>query len=102
VASAKIVGPAPERQIPRRPGWVVGVRVDRILGRPGICLLAIARVKSEGTSCGETWLGNCMQGGGITLSPRKCSLGIDGDSDGDGDIGYITDYGTDKRTNGIR
>jgi hypothetical protein len=45
VASAKIVGPAPERQIPRRPGWVVGVRVDRILGRPGIWLLASARAE---------------------------------------------------------
>jgi hypothetical protein len=45
VASAKIVGPAPERQIPRRPGWVVGVRVERILGRPGIWLLANARAE---------------------------------------------------------
>ena len=45
MASAKIVGPAPERQIPRRPGWVVGVRVERILGRPGIWLLANARAE---------------------------------------------------------
>jgi hypothetical protein len=36
VARARMVGPAPERQIPRRPGWVVGVTDERILGRPGI------------------------------------------------------------------
>jgi hypothetical protein len=36
VARARMVGPAPERHIPSRPGWVVGVREDRMVGRPGI------------------------------------------------------------------
>ena len=36
VAKARIVGPAPERQIPSRPGWVVGVMKEVTSGRPGI------------------------------------------------------------------
>lgn len=35
VASARMVGPAPDRQMPHRPGWVVGVTDERILVRPG-------------------------------------------------------------------
>lgn len=33
VERAKIVGPAPERQIPNRPGWVEGVTEERIRAR---------------------------------------------------------------------
>jgi hypothetical protein len=36
VARARMVGPAPERQIPRRPGCDWGVTDDRTRGRPGI------------------------------------------------------------------
>lgn len=36
VASANIVGPAPERQIPSRPGCDVGLKEDRISGSAGI------------------------------------------------------------------
>ena len=36
VARASIVGPAPERQIPSSPGWVVGVMEEVTSGRPGI------------------------------------------------------------------
>jgi hypothetical protein len=36
VANAKIVGPAPERQIPSSPGWDLGVTDARISGSPGI------------------------------------------------------------------
>lgn len=36
VQRARIVGPAPERQIPRRPGCVLGVTEARISGKPGI------------------------------------------------------------------
>ena len=38
VASASIVGPAPERQIPNNPGCVSGVMVDVTSGKPGICV----------------------------------------------------------------
>ena len=38
VASAKIVGPAPERQIPNNPGCVSGVILDVTSGKPGICI----------------------------------------------------------------
>ena len=38
VASARIVGPAPERQIPNNPGWVSGVIFDVTSGNPGICI----------------------------------------------------------------
>lgn len=37
VARAKIVGPAPERQIPRSPGCVAGVILEVTSGSPGIC-----------------------------------------------------------------
>jgi hypothetical protein len=36
VAKAKIVGPAPERQIPSSPGCVFGVMDDVTSGKPGI------------------------------------------------------------------
>ena len=36
VAKARMVGPAPERQIPSSPGWVVGVMEEVTSGRPGI------------------------------------------------------------------
>jgi len=36
VASANIVGPAPERQIPNNPGCVSGVMFDVTSGKPGI------------------------------------------------------------------
>lgn len=36
VANAKIVGPAPDRQIPRSPGCDFGVTDARISGSPGI------------------------------------------------------------------
>ena len=36
VAKARIVGPAPERQMPSKPGWVVGVMDEVTSGRPGI------------------------------------------------------------------
>ena len=36
VAKARIVGPAPERQIPSSPGWLVGVMEEVTSGRPGI------------------------------------------------------------------
>ena len=38
VASARIVGPAPERQIPNNPGCVSGVMLDITSGKPGICI----------------------------------------------------------------
>lgn len=36
VAKARIVGPAPERQIPSSPGWVLGVMKEVTSDRPGI------------------------------------------------------------------
>ena len=39
VASARIVGPAPERQIPSNPGCVSGVILDVTSGKPGICII---------------------------------------------------------------
>lgn len=36
VARARMVGPAPDRQIPNRPGCVLGVMDCRISVRPGI------------------------------------------------------------------
>jgi hypothetical protein len=36
VARARIVGPAPDKQIPRRPGWLEGVIFEVISERPGI------------------------------------------------------------------
>lgn len=36
VASAKMVGPAPDKQIPRSPGCELGVTDARISGSPGI------------------------------------------------------------------
>ena len=36
VAKANIVGPAPDKHIPNRPGWVDGVIDDVTSGRPGI------------------------------------------------------------------
>lgn len=36
VASAKMVGPAPERQMPSKPGWDFGDTVSRTLVSPGI------------------------------------------------------------------
>lgn len=36
VAKARIVGPAPDRQIPNSPGYAVGVTLFRISVRPGI------------------------------------------------------------------
>ncbi|KAJ6264764.1 hypothetical protein Dda_0916 [Drechslerella dactyloides] len=37
VASASIVGPAPDRQIPSRPGWDFGVMEVKMSGSAGIC-----------------------------------------------------------------
>jgi hypothetical protein len=54
VASARIVGPAPERQMPSRPGCDSGVMEDVTSERPGIC--AQARV-SRGTRAAQVrWL----------------------------------------------
>lgn len=39
VANASIVGPAPDRQTPRRPGAVAGVSMDRTVGNAGIKFL---------------------------------------------------------------
>lgn len=39
VANARIVGPAPDRQMPKRPGWVAGVMDCRISVSPGIRVL---------------------------------------------------------------
>src|SRR5882762_4457491 len=36
VARAKIVGPAPDKQIPSRPGWLDGVMFGVTSDRPGI------------------------------------------------------------------
>lgn len=36
VANARIVGPAPDKQIPRRPGWVDGFMDWRTSVSPGI------------------------------------------------------------------
>lgn len=36
VAKANIVGPAPDKHIPNRPGWVDGVMDDVTSGKPGI------------------------------------------------------------------
>ena len=36
VARARIVGPAPDKQMPRRPGWLAGVILDVTSGKPGI------------------------------------------------------------------
>jgi hypothetical protein len=47
VASARIVGPAPERQIPSNPGCVSGVIFDVTSGKPGICAARYAQMSSE-------------------------------------------------------
>lgn len=47
VANARIVGPAPERQIPNNPGWVSGVMFDVTSGKPGIWIADELRVPSE-------------------------------------------------------
>lgn len=39
VARASIVGPAPERQIPSKPLWVLGDMEDKMAGKAGIKVL---------------------------------------------------------------